>query len=386
MLFPFTVIALLLAIMAAATTEPEIDCGACCLHCPWWPCPRPDSGCGSQCTTYSTITPAATSTESLTVSTPTITSLQGDSALCIISPTVSGFPTTSACIGVNDVTFFLSGKFVGPTPVCTSQGPLPPNALTSTTIVPGVSEIFNATLMGPVGSDGIATATDTFSCFTAMSPTCPFGFVPQGTPTGASFTNAVVDAMATGNEQFIFRASHTTSTSCPRPPSVTPVDNFRTVSETILCATPSASGFPTCPLITVGLATFTVSATYTADSITCVSTAVAAEAVVIMATEIQLGIPGTTTYITQVVTTTATDGRSASVSPQICVTASVIPTGVCSQPDFTSSTYLGTGSFLSADLSVTATGTLTQTNAGANSRTCTLSPTAYSVGSGAIPP
>ncbi|KAK9377586.1 uncharacterized protein V1513DRAFT_392317 [Lipomyces chichibuensis] len=326
--------------------------------------------CPSTCTTTTTVL-SPISTGQLTLSTPVITAQFDESTLCAVAPTVSGFPATSdECVDVAEVTFFLGGVFVGQTPVCTSTSVrISTITSTDTVTVPGVTTPFGQLLTGSVGPDGTATPTATSWCFTAASPTCPSGFTPIA-GAGASFTTSYVDVVATAVDVFVVKKSPTSS-CCPTNLAVVPVGNFNEVSETILCATPLASGFPTCPQITLGDATFTLAATFIADPLTCTSTYITHS--VFTSTSTEIGTPGTSTYSSSVITATATDGNSASVSPCLCISACPTPSGTC-RVGFTSSTDTGTGTFTSADLSVTATGTLTT----AGRATCTVRPTAYS--------
>ncbi|KAK9377585.1 uncharacterized protein V1513DRAFT_434673 [Lipomyces chichibuensis] len=327
--------------------------------------------CPTTCITTTTVL-SPTSTGELTLSIPTSTTLFDETFLCAVTPTVSGFPATSdECVDVGSVTFFLGGVFVGPTPVCTSKSfSTIPTMATSTITVPGVSDIFGQQLTVSVGPSGAAT-TDSF-CFGALAPSCPPGFTPIAPITSGSFISTVVDVIATGGETFVFQATPTNPTCCPTL-TITPEAGFSTISETSLCGAPFASGFPTCPEVTLNFATFSLSAVYTADSIICTSTFSAETVLTFTATA--NGSPGTSTITNStIVMSTATDGNSASVFPLICVDASVEPQGICGD-GFTSSTSTGIGSFAAALLSVTATGALTT----ALNSTCTVSPTAYTL-------
>ncbi|KAK9329594.1 hypothetical protein V1520DRAFT_370238 [Lipomyces starkeyi] len=329
--------------------------------------------CPTTCTTTTTVL-SPTSTGQLTLSTPVSTTQFDETFLCAITPTVSGFPATSdVCVDVAEVTFFLGGLFVGQTPVCTSESvSIDTITSTNTVTVSGVTTPFGQLLTGSVGPDGTATPTETSLCFTAASPTCPSGFTPIA-GAGASFTTSYVDVMATAVDVFVVQKSPSSS-CCPTNLGVVPVGNFNEVSETILCATPLASGFPTCPQITLGDAIFTLSATFIADQLICTSTYITHS--VFTSTSTENGTPGTSTYSSSITTATATDGISASVSPSFCVAASPTPIGAC-RVGFTSSTVTGIGSFTNAELNITATGTLTTAVRG----TCTVSPTAYSLSS-----
>ncbi|KAK9359303.1 hypothetical protein V1504DRAFT_458442 [Lipomyces starkeyi] len=325
--------------------------------------------CPTTCTTTSTVL-SPTSTGQLTLSIPTSTTLIDETNLCAVSPTVSGFPATSdMCVQAGPVTFFLEGVFVGPTPVCTSTFlSTSPTLATSTIIVPGVFNAFGERLIASVKPNGEATP-DSF-CFSARGQSCPSGFTAV-TPATGSFISTFVDASATGMETLVFQGTSTTSPCCPDVTN-TPNAGFSTVSVTRLCGTPSASGFPTCSKVTLGSATFTLSATYTAHPLTCTSTF--STSTVVTSTSTANGSPGTSTFTNSIVTSTATDGKSASAYPLFCVDASVAPQGICSA-GFTSSTSTGAGSFTTAMLSVTATGTLTT----AIDSTCAVSPTAYTL-------
>ncbi|KAK9430246.1 hypothetical protein V1505DRAFT_371628 [Lipomyces doorenjongii] len=327
--------------------------------------------CPSTCTTTGTVL-SPTSTGHLTLSMPVSTTQFGESTLCAVTPTVSGFPATSdACVDVAEVTFFLGGVFVGKTPVCTSESVgIATITSTNTVTIAGVTTPFGQLMTGSVGPGGTATPSGTSLCFTAASPTCPSGFTPIA-GAGASFTTSYVDVMVTAVDEFVVQKSPS-SLCCPSNLAVVPVGNFNAVSETILCATPLASGFPTCPQITLGDAVFTLGAAFIADSLICTSTYITHS--VFTSTSTENGTPGTSTYSSSVITATATDGNSASVSPSFCVAASPTPRGAC-RVGFTSSTVTGTGTFTSAELNVSATGTLTT----AVLDTCTVSPTAYSL-------
>ncbi|KAK9482055.1 hypothetical protein V1527DRAFT_447963 [Lipomyces starkeyi] len=329
--------------------------------------------CPTTCTTTTTVV-SPTSTGQLTLSTPVSTTQFDESTLCAITPTVSGFPATSdMCVDVAEVTFFLGGVFVGQTPVCTSESvSIATITSTNTVTVSGVTTPFGQLLTGSVGPGGTATPTGTSLCFTAASPTCPSGFTAIA-GAGASFTTSYVDVKATAVDVFVVKKSPSSS-CCPTNLAVVPVGNFNEVSETILCATPLASGFPTCPQITLGDAVFTLGATFIADPLICTSTYITHS--VLTSTSTENGTPGTSTYSSCIITATATDGNSASVSPSLCVAASPTPGGAC-RVGFTSSTVTGIGSFTNAELSITATGTLTT---GVRD-TCTVSPTAYSLSS-----
>ncbi|KAK9482289.1 hypothetical protein V1527DRAFT_476813 [Lipomyces starkeyi] len=327
--------------------------------------------CPTTCTTTTTVL-SPTSTGELTLSLPTTTTLFDETFLCAVTPTVSGFPATSdSCVQAGPVTFFLGGVFVGPTPVCTSESfSTSPTVATSTITVPGVSDVFGQQLTVSVESNGAATP-DSF-CFGALAPSCPAGFTAVAPITSGSFIGTVVDVIATGGETFVFQGTPTNPTCCPTL-TITPEGGFSTVSETSLCGAPFASGFPTCSEVTLDFATFSLSATYTADSIICTSTF--STSTVLTFTSTANGSPGTSTITNStIVMSTATDGKSASVFPLFCVDASVEPQGICSA-GFTSSTSTGTGSFTTALLSVTATGTVTT----ATDATCTVSPTAYTL-------
>ncbi|KAK9329593.1 hypothetical protein V1520DRAFT_161755 [Lipomyces starkeyi] len=326
--------------------------------------------CPTTCTTTTTVL-SPTSTGQLTLSIPTITTLFDETFLCAVTPTVSGFPATSdSCVHAGPVTFFLEGRFVGPTPVCTSKRfSTIPTVATSTITVPGVSDVFGQQLTVSV-TNGAATP-DSF-CFGALAPSCPAGFTAVAPITSGSFVSSVVEVVATGGETFVFQATPTNPTCCPTL-TITADGGFSSVSETSLCGAPLASGFPTCSEITLDFATFIISATYTADSMICTSTF--STSTVLTSTSTANGIPGTSTITNStIVMSTATDGKSASVFPLYCVDASVEPQGICSA-GFTSSSSTGTGSFATAVLSVTATGTLTR----ATDATCTVSPTAYTL-------
>ncbi|KAK9482056.1 hypothetical protein V1527DRAFT_477590 [Lipomyces starkeyi] len=326
--------------------------------------------CPTTCTTTTTVL-SPTSTGQLTLSLPTTTTLIDETFLCAVAPTVSGFPATSdSCVQAGPVTFFLGGVFVGPTPVCTSDSfSTSPTVATSTITVPGVFNAFGERLLASVHPNGEATP-DAF-CFSARAQSCPSGFTAVAPTASGSFVNTFVDASATGKETLVFQGTPTTSPCCPDVTN-TPDAGFRTVSVTRLCGTPSASGFPTCSEVTLDSATFTLSATYKADPLTCTSTF--ATSTVLTFTSTANGSPGTSTFTNSIVVPTATDGTSASAYPLFCVDASVEPQGICSA-GFTSSTSTGTGSFSTALLSVIATGTLTT----AVDSTCTVSPTAYTL-------
>ncbi|KAK9430245.1 hypothetical protein V1505DRAFT_371627 [Lipomyces doorenjongii] len=327
--------------------------------------------CPTTCST-TTIFNFPTSTGQLTLSIPTSTTLLDETFLCAVAPTVSGFPATSdMCVHAGPVTFFLGGVYVGPTPVCTSESiSTSPTIATSTITVPGVFNAFGERLIVSVQPNGAATP-DSF-CFSARAQSCPAGFTAVTPTTPGSFISTFVDASATGKETLVFQGTPTTSPCCPDITN-TPSAGFSTVSETRLCGSPSASGFPTCSEVTLGFATFTLSATYTADPLLCTSTF--ATETVLTFTSTANGSPGTSTFTDNtIVMSTATDGKSASAYPLFCVDASVAPQGICSD-GFTSSTSTGTGSFVTALLSVTATGTLTT----ATDATCTVSSTAYTL-------
>ncbi|KAK9359304.1 hypothetical protein V1504DRAFT_493135 [Lipomyces starkeyi] len=327
--------------------------------------------CPTTCTTTSTVL-SPTSTGQLTLSMPVSTTQFDETNLCAITPTVSGFPATSdMCVDVGEVTFLLTGVFVGPMPVCTSKTvSMDTITSTNTVTIAGVTTTFSQLLTGSVGSGGTATPIGTSICFTAASPTCPSGFTPIAAAS-ASFATSYVDVKATAVDVFVVKKSPSSS-CCPSNLAVVPVGNFNAVTETILCATPLASGFPTCPQITLGDATFTLGATFNANSLICTSTYITHS--VFTSTSTENGTPGTSIYSSSVTTATATDGNSASVSPSFCVAASPTPSGACGV-GFTSSTVTGIGSFTSAELNVIATGTLTT----AARDTCTVSPTAYSL-------
>ncbi|KAK9336630.1 hypothetical protein LIPSTDRAFT_67926 [Lipomyces starkeyi NRRL Y-11557] len=326
--------------------------------------------CPTTCTTTETIL-SPTSTGQLTLILPTSTTLIDETFLCAVAPTVSGFPATSdMCVQAGPVTFFLGGVFVGPTPVCTSESFITsPTVATSTITVPAVFNAFGERLIASVNPSGAATP-DSF-CFSARAQSCPAGFTAVTPTNSGSFISTFVDASATGKETLVFQGTPTTFPCCPDV-SNTPDAGFSTVSVTRLCGTPSASGFPTCSEVTLGSATFTLSATYTADPLTCTSTF--STSTVLTSTSTANGIPGMSVFTNSFVVSTATDGKSASAYPLFCVDASVEPQGICSA-GFTSSTSTGAGSFTSALLSVTATGTLTT----AVDTICTVSPTAYTL-------
>ncbi|KAK9430247.1 hypothetical protein V1505DRAFT_371629 [Lipomyces doorenjongii] len=327
--------------------------------------------CPTTCST-TTIFNFPTSTGQLTLSIPTSTTLLNETFLCAVTPTVSGFPATSdICVNAGPVTFILGGVFVGPTPVCTSESfSTSPTLATSTITVPAVAEVFGEQLTVSVGPSE-TTTPDSF-CFGALAPNCPAGFTAVTPITPGSFISTFVDVIATGGETFVFQATPTNPTCCPTL-TITPEAGFSTVSETSLCGAPFVSGLPTCSEVTLHFATFTLSATYTADSIVCTSTY--STETVLTFTSTANGSPGTSTFTNStIVMSTATDGKSASVFPVVCIDASMAPQGICSD-GFTSSTSTGTGSFVTALLSVTATGTLTT----ATDATCTVSPTAYTV-------
>ncbi|KAK9385264.1 hypothetical protein V1515DRAFT_608586 [Lipomyces mesembrius] len=333
------------------------------------------SACGGQCTATTDSGVPGTSTGALTLSTlpPTTPT---STVFCAVSPTVSGFPPLDSCVNVPDVTFFLTADFVGPTPVCTSD------LTTSTwsfgpesTVISDPPASFATQLTGTVGTDGTATPIpSTPVCFTfaGTSPTCPPGYTTTVAAGGASFTNTFVDVTATGAGALVFETSP--ASSCCPTQAILPFGNFGPTAATTICATPGASGFPTsCPQVILGSATFTLGATYTADPITCTSTT---SFITTTSISTLTGTAGTSTYSNSVVTTTATDGNSASVAPSFCVTAGADPVGTCAL-SFTSSSDVGTATFTSSVLAVTATGTSTATSA--TSDTCTLSATAYSV-------
>ncbi|KAK9236465.1 hypothetical protein V1525DRAFT_406926 [Lipomyces kononenkoae] len=327
--------------------------------------------CPTTCTT-TTVLNSPTSTGQLTLSLPTTTTLLDGAYLCAVSPTVSGFAATSnMCVHAEPVTFILEAVFVGPTPVCTSLSlSSSPTVATSTTTVPGVFNAFGERLIVSVDPTGAATP-DSF-CFSARAQSCPPGFTAITPTTSGSFISTFVDVTATALETLVFQGTPTSSPCCPDITN-TPLAGFTTISETRLCGNPSASGFPTCPEVTLGSATFTLSATYTADPLTCTS-AYATETVLTI-TQTANGSPGTSTFSNStIVVSTATDGKSASAYPLFCVQASVAPQGVCSA-GFTSRTVTGTGSFTTALLFATASGSLTT----ATDFTCNVSPTAYTL-------
>ncbi|KAK9316477.1 hypothetical protein V1524DRAFT_377416 [Lipomyces starkeyi] len=308
-----------------------------------------------------------TATSSLTlVTNPPVTSLSTE--FCAVSPTASGFPTIDACVNVPDVTFELTASFTGQTPVCTSILAVPTFTFGSeTTVIPATSTDFATQLTGTVGSDGTALplVPSSSACFTAASPICPSGFTTAGLPGGASFIGTTADVTATGTEALAF-ATAPAASCCPNQ-AILPFGNFGPTTATSLCATPSATGFTSCPQLTYGSATFNLAATYTADAITCTSTTS-------VFTSTLTGTPGSSIYSANVVTSTATDGNSASVTPDFCVTANPTPVGTC-PAGYTTSGLIGVASFTSSTLAVTATGTGTTTTA--TSDTCTLSATAY---------
>ncbi|KAK9236468.1 hypothetical protein V1525DRAFT_325588, partial [Lipomyces kononenkoae] len=317
--------------------------------------------------TASTSLPGTAASALTLVTNPPVTS--SSTEFCAPSPTASGFPTIDACVNVPDVTFKLTASFTGQTPVCTSILAIPTFTFgTETTVIAATSTLFSSLMTGTVGTDGTATPVvpATSICFAATSPTCPAGYTTAGAPGGASFTGTLVDATATGTEVLAF-ATAPAASCCPNQ-AILPTGNFGPTAADTICATPLAGGFPTCSQLSVGSATFSLGATYTADAITCTSTTS-------VFTSTLTGAAGTTIYSTNVVTSTATDGNSASVTPSFCLTASPTPLGSC-PAGYTTSGLIGVASFTSSTLAVTATGTGTTTTAASD--TCTLSATAYS--------
>ncbi|KAK9377584.1 uncharacterized protein V1513DRAFT_434671 [Lipomyces chichibuensis] len=332
------------------------------------------SACGGQCTTSIPSGVPDTSTGSLTLSTNPPTT-PDSTIFCAASPTVSGFPPIDSCVNVPDVTFLLTADFVGPTPVCTSDLTTSTWSFgTQTTVISAPPTPFATQLTGTVGVDGTATplpATPVCFTFASTSPTCPPGYTTTVAAGGASFTGTFVDVTATGAGALVFETAP--ASSCCPTQAILPFGNFGPTAATTICATPGASGFPTsCSQVTLGSATFTLGATYTANPITCTSTT---SFITTTSISTLVGTAGTSTYSTSVITTTATDGNSASVSPSFCVTAGADPVGTCAL-SFTSSSDLGVATFTSSVIAVTATGTWTATSA--TSDTCTLSATAYS--------
>ncbi|KAK9236466.1 hypothetical protein V1525DRAFT_406927 [Lipomyces kononenkoae] len=333
--------------------------------------PYTGPACPTTCTT-TTVFNSSTSTGPLTLSMPVTTTQFDETILCAITPTASGFPATSdICVDVEEVTFVLEGVFVGQTPVCTSES-VSISTITSTSVVTvsGSPTSFGQQLTGSVGPGGTAAPLETSFCFTATSPICPSGFTSSASA-DASFSATFVDVKATAVDEFVVQKSPPSS-CCPSNLAVVPVGNFNAFADTILCATPLASGFPTCSQISLGDATFTFGATFNADPFICTSTYITHRVVTTTSTE--NGTPGTSTYSGSIATTTATDGNSASISSSLCVSARPSLGGACG-PGFTSSSATGVGSFMSAAWNITATGTLTT----AAKDTCTVSPTAYSL-------
>ncbi|KAK9329592.1 hypothetical protein V1520DRAFT_342771 [Lipomyces starkeyi] len=324
------------------------------------------SACGGDCIASSSL-PGTAAVPLTLVTNPPVTSLSTE--FCAVSPTASGFPTIDACVNVPGVTFELTASFTGQTPVCTSILAVPTFTFGSeTTVIPAASTDFATQLTGTVGSDGTALPLlpSSTACFTAASPTCPVGYTTAGLPGGASFVGTTADVTATATEALVF-ATAPAASCCPNQAIVPLFGNLGPTTATLLCATPSATGFTSCAQLTYSSATFNLGATYTADAITCTSTTS-------VFTSTLTGTAGSSIYSASVVTSTATDGNSASVTPAFCLTASPTPLGVC-PVGYTTSGLIGVAAFTDSTLAVTATGTGTTTTA--TSDTCTLSATAY---------